>query len=122
MKQVIPDSYTKAGAMKRSGEGIVLKIENMNYYILPTDITRLAEGRSAGLVNGSGEEEGCAWLSPVRETEKKDLVSNLHGRIFVVSWREVQRILKGQVHLAKVLEYSMKEKSGLFSIVSTSAK
>jgi hypothetical protein len=113
MMQRIPDSYIRAGTMKRSGEGIVLEIGGGTYYLLKSDCVLLSSGQSAGLVNNSGEEEGCAWLSPVREAKKKDLVSNLHGRIYVVSWREVQRILNGQVHLAKVLEYAMKDRSGI---------
>jgi hypothetical protein len=113
MKQHISDSYTKAGIMKKSGESIVLEIGDNRYYLMRSDYILLSSGQSAGLVNEAGEEEGCAWLSPIREERKKDLISNLHGRIYIVSWREVQRILNGQVHLAKVLEYSMKEKTGL---------
>jgi hypothetical protein len=113
MKQIISDSYTRAGTMKRSGEGIALEIREGTFYLMRSECNQLSSGQSAGLLNEAGEEEGCAWLSPVREPKKKDLVSNLHGRIYVVSWREVQRIMNGQVHLAKVLEYSMKERSGI---------
>ena len=113
MKQCIPDSYTRAGTIKSSGESIVLEINGGLYYLMKSDIALLSSGQSAGLVLHTGEEEGCAWLSPVRESKKKDLVSNLHGRIYVVSWREVQRIINGQIHLAKIFEYSLKEKSSL---------
>ena len=112
MKQCIPDSYTRAGTMKRSGESIVLEIHGGHYYLMKSDCILLTSGQSAGLVTGTGEEEGCVWLSPVREAKKKDLVSNIQGRIFVVSWREVQRLINGQIHLAKILEYSLKDKSG----------
>jgi len=113
MKQHISDSYTKVGTMKKSGESIVLEIEDIRFYLMRSDYALLSSGQSAGLVSESGEEEGCAWLSPIREERKKDLVSNLHGRIYVVSWREVQRILNGQVHLSRVFEYSMKGKNGV---------
>jgi len=113
MKQRISDSYTRAGSMKRSGVAIVLELREGTFYLMKSDYILLSSGQSAGIINDAGEEEGCAWLSPVREAKKKDLVFNLHGRIYVVSWREVQRITNGQVHLAKVLEYSMKEISGI---------
>ena len=110
MKPVVSGSYTKVGTLKRSGEGIVFEMCDLRFYLMKSDYVLLSTGQSAGLVNDSGEEEGCAWLSPVRETKKKDLVSNLHGRIYVVSWREVQRIMNGHLHLAKVLEYSGERK------------
>jgi hypothetical protein len=113
MKQCISDSYTRAGTMKRCGESIVLEINGGLNYLMKSDFTLLSSGQSAGLVTQTGEEEGCAWLSPVRETKKIDLVSNLHGRIYIVSWREVQRIINKQIHLAKIFEYSLKEKSSL---------
>ncbi len=122
MKQRISDSYTKAGIMKKSGESIVLEIGVTRYYLMRSDYVVLASGQSAGIVSEAGEEEGCAWLSPIREERKKDLVSILHGRIYIVSWREVQRILNGQVHLAKILEYSMKEKTGLSTVVQVAEK
>jgi len=117
MKQGISDSYTKAGTLKKSGEGIVLEIRSGTFYLMTSDCILLSSGQSAGLINSAGEEAGCAWLSPIREEKKKDLVANLHGRIYVVSWREVQRIMNGQVHLAKVLEYSIKERTGISSAV-----
>lgn len=110
MKPMISGSYTKVGTLKRSGEGIVLEMGDLRFYLMKSDYVLLSTGQSAGLVNDSGEEVGCAWLSPVWEMKKKDLVSNLHGRIFVVSWREVQRIMNGKIHLAKVLEYSSERK------------
>jgi hypothetical protein len=113
MKQLNSDSYTRAGTINMSGEAIVLNIRGGACYLIKSDCTLLSSGQSAGIINDAGEEEGCAWLSPVREAKKKDLVINLHGRIYVVSWREVQRIMNGQVHLAKVLEYSMKERPGI---------
>ncbi|MEI7432949.1 MAG: hypothetical protein WCJ93_01720 [Methanomicrobiales archaeon] len=113
MKQLISDSYTRAGTMNMSGEAIVLEIGGGTLYLIKSDCILLSSGQSAGVINEAGDEEGCAWLSPVREAKKKDLVFNLHGRIYVVSWREVQRIMNGQVHLAKVLEYSMKERPGI---------
>jgi hypothetical protein len=113
MKQLISDSNTHAGTMNISGEAIVLEISGGTFYLIKSDCNLLSSGQSAGIINDTGEEEGCAWLSPVRETKKKDLVFNLHGRIYVVRWREVQRILNGQVHTAKILEYSMKERPGI---------
>jgi hypothetical protein len=113
MKQLISESNTRAGTMNISGKAIVLEIRGGTFYLIKTDCNLLSSGQSAGIINDAGEEEGCAWLSPVRETKKIDLVFNLHGRIYVVSWREVQRILNGQVHLAKILEYSMKERPGI---------
>ena len=85
MKQVNSDSYTKAGTMKRNGESIVLELGDARFYLMSADYSLLSSGQSAVLVNGVGEEEGCAWLSPIRDAKKKDFVSNLHGRIYVVS-------------------------------------
>jgi hypothetical protein len=111
MMKCIPDSYTRAGTMKRSGESIVLEINGGLFYLMKSDYLLLSSGQSAGLVTDTGEEEGCAWLSPVREDKKKDFVSTIHGGIYVVSWREVQRIINGQIHVAKIFEYSQKDKS-----------
>jgi hypothetical protein len=113
MKQFISDSYTQAGTMKKSGESIVLELRGGTFYLMESDCVLLSSEQSAGIINDAGEEEGCAWLSPVREAKKKDIIFNLHGRIYVVSWREVQRIMNGHIHLAKVLEYSMKGRSGI---------
>lgn len=118
MKQLISGSYTKIGTMKRSGEGIVLEIGDIRYYLMKPDYNFLSTGQSTGLVNDAGEEEGCAWLSPVRESKKKELVSSLHGRIYVVNWRKAQRIMNGQVHLANVFEYSIKERDEMRPILS----
>jgi len=111
MKKCIPDSYTRAGTMKRSGESIVLEINGDLFYLMISDYLLLSSGQSAGLVTGTGEEDGCAWLSPVREDKKKDFVSTIYGRIYVVSWREVQRIINGQIHIAKIFEYSLKDRA-----------
>lgn len=113
MKQLISDSYTHAGTMKKSGESFVLELRGGTFYLMKSDCILLSSDQSAGIINDAGEEEGCAWLSPVREPKKKDIIFNLHGRIYVVSWREVQRIMNGHVHLAKVQEYSLKERSGM---------
>ncbi len=99
--------------MKKSGESIVLELRGGTFYLMKSDYTLLSSDQSAGIINDTGEEEGCAWLSPVREAKKKDIIFNLHGRVYVVSWREVQRIMNGHVHLAKVLEYTVKERSGI---------
>ena len=48
----------------------------------------LSSGQSAGIVNEAGEEEGCAWLSPIREERKKDLV-------FKPSRQDLYRELEG---------------------------
>ena len=113
MTQRTSDPYTRAGTMKKSGEAIVLEIWGETFYLIKSDCIQLSSGQSAGIINDAGDEEGCAWLSPVREAKKKDLVFNLGCRIYVVSWREVQRILNGQVHLAKIFEYVMKDRPGI---------
>jgi len=97
--------YRNAGVLKKAGESLLFEIDSVAYYLMGSELAGLCGGQPALLVSGSGDEEGTAWLSPVRESRKIDLNLYVRGCIFTVRWREVQRIQNGQVHLARVMEY-----------------
>jgi hypothetical protein len=122
MKKTILNTYSKAGVMKKSGEGLLLELPGDRYYLTAPDIMILVSDQPAGIINSTGDEEGCAWLSPLREARKLDFVASLHGHIYVIRWREVQRLLSGKAHLASVLEYHMPERDEGWSSGPVSVK
>jgi hypothetical protein len=109
-------SYTIIGIMKKTSGVIVIELPEGEFHLTSPDMALLPAGQPALVISSTGDEEGGAWLSPVCEAKKKDLVMNIHGHIYVTGWREVQRILTGTIHRAKVLEFNLPEKeTGMLS-------
>ena len=98
-------SYRKAGTMKGCGNGIVLEIPDGCYYLTPEDTALLLGNKSVSIIDGSGEIWGSAWLSPVQDSKKKDIIATIRGRIYVIGLTETRRLLSGRVHLVTVSEY-----------------
>jgi hypothetical protein len=105
MKQNLSSSYRRAGTVKRQGSGIILELPEGCYYLTPEDTLLLRSNKPASIIDGAGEIWGCAWLSPIQETKKKDIVATIRDRIYVVSLAEAVRLLAGSVHAVALSEY-----------------
>ncbi|HVP93718.1 MAG TPA: hypothetical protein VMS89_00930 [Methanoregulaceae archaeon] len=108
MKGSLCASYRKAGVVKRCGNGIILELPDGCYYLTPEDTLLLHGNTSASIVDCSGEIWGCAWLSPIRDGKKKDIVATIKDRIYVVSLTETMKLLAGRVHTVPLTEYHLK--------------
>jgi hypothetical protein len=116
MKADLCSSYRKAGIVKRSGNGIALELPEGCYYLTPEDILLLHGDKSVSIIDGTGEVWGCAWLSPIREGKKKDIVVTIRDRIYVINLTETQRLLVGTVHLVSLSEYHIKKRIDLLQV------
>jgi hypothetical protein len=98
-------AYTRAGTARRSGRGLSMEIAGSRYFILPEDIPPLLINRSVEVVDPAGEREGTAWLSPILGPEKRELAALIQQNLYVIGYRDLNRILAGQVLMVTVKEY-----------------
>lgn len=82
-----------------------MEIAGSRYFIIPDDIPPLLCHRSVEVVNPAGEREGTAWLSPILGPEKRELNALIQRNLYVVGYRDLNRILAGQVPRVPVKEY-----------------
>jgi hypothetical protein len=108
LKANLCSSYRKAGIVKRCGNGISLELAEGCYYLTPEDTLLLHGDKSVSIIDSAGEVWGCAWLSPIREGKKKDIVATIRDRIYVINLAETLRLLAGTVHIVSLSEYHMK--------------
>ncbi len=120
MKENLCSSYSKAGIVKRSGTGIILELADDRYYLTPEDIPLLQGNKPVSIIDGAGEIWGCAWLSPIREHKKKDIIATIRDRIYVISLVETMRLLTGRVHTIPISEYHTNESCDLLRAVNRS--
>ena len=109
MKESLRSSYRKAGIVMCSGTGIILELPDDRYYMTPEDIPLLHKNKPVSVIDDAGEIWGCAWLSPIRESRKKDIVATIRDRVYVISLAEAMRLLSGNVHAIQISEYHVKE-------------
>ncbi len=105
MKQNLSSSYRRAGTVKCRGRGIVLELPDGCYYLTPEDTHLIHSDKPVSIIDGAGEIWGCAWLSPIRDQKKKDMVVTIRDRIYVVNLPEMERLLAGKVHTVALSEY-----------------
>ena len=105
MKQNMCSSYRRAGIVKRHGNGIILELPEGCYYLTPEDTQLLQSDKPVTVIDGAGEVWGCAWLSPIHERKKNDVIATIRDRIYVVNLPEMVRLLAGKVHTAALSEY-----------------
>ncbi|HTY14147.1 MAG TPA: hypothetical protein VMC42_00385 [Methanoregulaceae archaeon] len=105
MKQNLRSSYHRAGIVKRHGSGVILELPEGCYYLTPEDILLLHNDKPVSVIDGAGEIWGCAWLSPIQDRKKKDIVATIRDRIYVVNLPEMVRLLTGKVHTVALSEY-----------------
>lgn len=98
-------AYTRAGTARRSGRGLSMEIAGSRYFITPEDIPPLLFHRSVEVVDPAGEREGTAWLSPILGPKKQELTALIQQKLYVVGYRDLNRILEGQAMMAPVKEY-----------------
>jgi len=61
--------------------------------------------RPAEVVNHAGETEGTAWLSPVVSSRKLELTAMIRKKLYVLAYRDVNRLLSGACRDALVREF-----------------
>jgi hypothetical protein len=113
MKQNLCSSYRRAGTVKRNGSGIILELPEGCYYLTPEDTLLLKSDKPVSIIDGAGEIWGCAWLSPIHDRKKKDIIATIRDRIYVVNLPELARLLAGSVHTVVLSEYRHKGECGL---------
>lgn len=105
MKENLSSSYRKAGIVRRPGNGIILELPEGCYYLTPEDTLLLHGDKPVSVIDGAGEVWGCAWLSPIHDSRKKDFVATIRDRIYVMNLKEMDRLLAGKVHTVALAEY-----------------
>jgi len=105
MGKVPCSAYTRAGTARRSGRGLSMEIAGSRYFIIPEDIPPLLFHRSVEIVDPAGEREGTAWLSPILGPKKRELNALIQQNLYVIGYRDLNRILAGEVLMAPVKEY-----------------
>ncbi|OPX69172.1 MAG: hypothetical protein A4E37_00733 [Methanoregulaceae archaeon PtaB.Bin056] len=75
------------------------------FYVPPEELGGLFSDRNAMILNDEGEQEGMAWLSPVKASKKQDLTALIQDRLFVVSCRDLHALLSGKREGITVREY-----------------
>ena len=98
-------AYTRAGTARRSGRGLSMDIAGSRYFIIPEDIPPLLFHRSVEVVDPAGEREGTAWLSPILGSKKTELAALIQQNLYIICYRDLNRILAGQVLMVSVKEY-----------------
>ena len=98
-------AYTRAGTARRSGRGLSMEIAGSRYFILPDDIPPLLFHRSVEIVDPAGEREGTAWLSPILGPKKRELAALIQQNLYVIGYRDLNRVLTGMVQVVPVKEY-----------------
>jgi hypothetical protein len=105
MRQVSVPVLVRAGIARRSGRGIALFFDEGAYYLTGEELAHLRSGRNAAIINGQGEWEGNAWLSPVLSTQKRELTVLIHNRLFSVGMRHVNSLLQKERNSVVIREY-----------------
>jgi hypothetical protein len=82
-----------------------MEISGSRYFITPEDIPPLLFHRSGEVVDPAGEREGTAWLSPILGPKKQELTALIQQKLYVVGYRDLNRILEGQTLMVPVKEY-----------------
>jgi hypothetical protein len=82
-----------------------MEIAGSRYFIIPEDIPPLLFQRSVEIVDPAGEREGTAWLSPILGPKKQELTALIQQKLYVVGYRDLNRILAGQTLRVPVKEY-----------------
>lgn len=95
----------RAGTARRSGRGIALVLEAGTFYVTEEELAHLASGGNATVVNGQGEGEGYAWLSPVLAARKRELMVLVDDRLFCIGTRHVAALLQRERNAVPVREY-----------------
>ena len=82
-----------------------MDIAGASYFITPEEFPSLMVEQHAEVVNERGEQEGSAWLSPVIHPKKEELTALIQDRLFVLSFKDMNRLLGGGRRFAQVKEY-----------------
>ncbi|MBP1929916.1 hypothetical protein J2741_002512 [Methanolinea mesophila] len=105
MRQSVSVHYTRAGTARRSGRGLAMEIGGASFFITPEELPVLLGDRPAEVVNHLGEKEGTAWLSPLASVRKQDLTALIRENLYVLTIRDLQRIISGSIRRAQVMEF-----------------
>jgi hypothetical protein len=82
-----------------------MEIAGSNYHLTQEAIPALLMDQTADVLDDSGEQEGVAWLSPMIYPEKHELSALIRNQVFVIGYREMNRVLHGEQTRALVREY-----------------
>lgn len=105
MRQSVSVHYTRAGIARRSGRGLAMEIGGASFFITPEELPALLGNHSAEVVNHLGEKEGTAWLSPLASGPKQDLTALIRENLYVLTVRDLRRIISGSIPRAPVKEF-----------------
>lgn len=98
-------ALVRAGMARRSGRGISITLEAGTFYVTEEELAHLTAGGNAAVVNGQGEWEGCAWLSPVLAARKRELMVLIDDRLFCIEMRHIAALLQRERNAVVVREY-----------------
>ena len=82
-----------------------MEIGGASFFITPEELPALLGNHSAEVVNHLGEKEGTAWLSPLASGPKQDLTALIRENLYVLTVRDLRRIISGSIPRAPVKEF-----------------
>ena len=105
MTRTRSDIYRDAGMVRTSGRGLSLSLAGASYFIMPEDVHELLHEQTGDIVDGAGEKEGVAWLSPLTQQKKREMTLLIENRIYSVDISHLVRLLTEKQRSAKIREY-----------------
>jgi len=109
MRKAMGETYSNAGILKRAGRGLVMDIAGAEFFLLEEDIRALMSNQMADVVNHVGEAEGFSWLSPLIAPKKRDMTSLIDRHIYIVNFRDFDRVRNSERHYTVIKEYRRPE-------------
>jgi len=112
MRKAMGETYSNAGILKRTGNGLVMDIAGAEFFIFNEDLRALVRNQMADIVNHEGEEEGLGWLSPLISARKRDMTALIDRRIYIVNYQSFNRVMQRDQRHTVIKEYHPQEPAG----------
>lgn len=113
MRKAMGETYSNAGILKRTGNGLVMDIAGAEFFVLKEDLRALVRNQMADVVNGEGEEEGLSWLSPLISPRKRDMTAIIDRHIYIVNYLNFHRVIHRDQNRTVIKEYHPQETAGV---------
>ncbi|WAC04659.1 MAG: hypothetical protein OS112_09380 [Methanoregula sp.] len=109
MRKAMGETYSNAGILKKTGNGLVMDIAGAEFFVLKEDLSALMRNQMADVVNHEGEEEGLSWLSPLISSRKRDMTALIDHHIYIVNYQEFHRVVQRDQRQTVIKEYHPQE-------------
>jgi hypothetical protein len=113
MRKAMGETYSNAGILKRTGNGLVMDIAGAEFFVLKEELHSLMRNQMADVVNCDGEEEGLSWLSPLISARKRDMTALIDRHIYSVNYQDFFRVMQRDQRHTVIREYHPQEPAGV---------